>query len=152
MQAHQLAQPYPTVRLETPALEAARVLTEHDRPALVVVDDHEHPLAILPGSQVLRMLIPRYVQEDPTLARVVDEGFADTMCAALAEKSVRDLLPTDKIPLSVVAADDTVLEIAAIMAANRSPLVAVIEEDKRTARMIGAINASALLGRILPDG
>ena len=40
--------------MDTDALNAARVLTEHNRPGLIVVDEHEHPLAILPGSQVLR--------------------------------------------------------------------------------------------------
>lgn len=150
MQARDLAEPYPTVRLETPGLDAARLLTQHGRPGLVVVDAHEHPVAILPGSQVLRMLVPRYVQDDPTLARVVDEHFADQMCSTLADKSVRDLLPSDKVPLAVVVADDTVLEIAAIMAANRSPLVAVVENDSKTAPMIGAINAAQLLARILP--
>ena len=151
MQAHQLASPYPTVRMDTPAAEAVRVLTEHSRPGLIVVDDDEHPLAILPGSQVLRMLIPRYVQDDPTLARVLDEDFADKMYEALADKTVRDLMPRDKVPLPVVAPDDTMLEIAAIMAANRSPLVAVVEERSRTAPLIGAISVSQLLGRVLPE-
>ena len=151
MQAHQLASPYPTVRMDTPAAEAVRMLTEHNRPGLIVVDDNEHPLAILPGSQVLRMLIPRYVQDDPTLARVLDEAFADKMYEALADKTVRDLMPKDKVPLPVVAPDDTVLEIAAIMAASRSPLVAVVEERSKTAPLIGAISASQLLGRILPE-
>jgi CBS domain-containing protein len=151
VQAHQLASPYPTVRMDTPAAKAVRVLTEHDRPGLIVVDDNDHPLAILPGSQVLRMLIPTYVQDDPTLARVLDEDFADKIYEALADKTVRDLMPKDKIPLPVVAPDDTVLEIAAIMAANRSPLVAVVEERSKTAPLIGAISASQLLGRVLPE-
>ena len=150
MQAHELASPYPTVRLDTPAGEAVRVLTEHDRPGLIVVDDHDHPIAILPGSQVLKMLIPRYVQDDPTLARVVDEDFADRIYDALADKTVRDLLPREKVPMPVVAPDDTVLEIAANMAADRSPLVAVVEKRSKTAPLIGAISASVLVGRILP--
>ena len=150
VQAHELAKPYPTVRLDTDATEAARLLTEHGRPGLIVVDDHDHPIAVLPGSQVLRMVIPRYVQDDPTLARVLDEDFADQMCTLLAEKSVADLMPTDKIPLPVVAPDDTVLEIAAKMAAARSPLVAVVEDDTKTSRLLGAVVVSDLLGRVLP--
>jgi CBS domain-containing protein len=151
VQAHQLASPYPTVRMDTPAAEAVGVLTEHGRPGLIVVDDNEHPLAILPASQVLRMLIPRYVQDDPTLARVLEEAFADKMYETLADKTVQDLMPRDKVPLPVVAPDDTMLEIAAIMAANRSPLVAVVEERSTTAPLIGAISASQLLARILPE-
>ena len=67
--------------MDTDALTAARLLTEHNRPGLIVVDDEDHPVAVLPGSQVLRAMIPSYVQDDPTLARVLDEEFADSICA-----------------------------------------------------------------------
>ncbi len=133
VQARELAKPYPTIRMDTPAADAARLLAERRLPALIVVDANEHPLAILPGSQVLRLLIPLYVQEDPALARVLDEAFADRIWEALDKKVVADLLPRQRVPLPVVAPDDTVLEIAAIMAANRCPLVAVVEERSKTA-------------------
>jgi CBS domain-containing protein len=151
VQAHELAKPYPTVRLDTDAGEAARLMAEHNRPGLIVVDEHDHPVAILPGSQVLRMMIPSYVQDDPTLARVLDEGFADKISEVLADKTVKDLMPHEKVPLPVVAPDDTVLEIAAIMAANRSPLVAVVEERSKTAPLLGAISVNQLLSRVLPS-
>ena len=136
--------------MDTAALEAARLLTEQGRPGLIVVDENSHPVAILPASQVLRMLVPRYVQDDPALARVLDEAHADKMCESLRGKTVKDLMPQQPPTLPVVNPDDTVLEIAAIMAANRSPLVAVVEERSRTAALSGAISASQLLGRILP--
>jgi CBS domain-containing protein len=150
VQAHQLAKPYPTVTMDAPALDAARLLTEHGRPGLIVVDENQHPVAILPGSQVLRMLVPRYVQDDPALARVMDEAHADQMCENLRGKKVKDLMAQQPPTLPVVNPDDTVLEIAAIMAANRSPLVAVVEERSSTAALSGAISAADLLGRILP--
>jgi CBS domain-containing protein len=150
VQAHELATAYPTVTVDTPADQAARLLTEHNRPGLIVVDDDQHPIAVLPGSQVLRVMIPRYVQDDPALARVLDEEFADDICAALTTKTVADLLPRDKVTLPVVGPDDTVLEIAAIMAANRSPLVAVVEKTGDRGRLIGAVSVSTLLGSILP--
>ena len=154
MQARDLAKPYPTVRMEDDGLTAARLLTEHNRPGLIVVDEHDHPLAVLPGSQVLRLLIPSYVQDDPALARVLDEEFADNIHTVLSSHKVRELMPSerDRSKLPVVAPDDTVLEIAAIMAANRCPLVAVVEESSATAPMIGAISATSLLGRVLPQG
>ncbi len=149
MHAQELATPYPTVRQDTDALEALRTLTEHERPALILVDEDDHPVAILPGSQVLRMAIPRYVQDDPTLARVVDESFADTMADQLSGKTIAELLPKEKVPLPTVEPDDTVLEIAAVMAANRCPLVAVVEKGKKGA-FLGAVSVSQLLGRVLP--
>jgi CBS-domain-containing membrane protein len=148
--ARDLAVPYPTVTLETDALTAARVLTEHNRPGLIVVDAHQHPVAVLPGSQVLRVMIPTYVQEDPALARVLDEGFADEMCAALSGHSVKELVPKDRPVLPVANDDDTVLEIAAMMAANRSPHVAVLDGKGKDAALLGAISISDLLSRVLP--
>jgi CBS domain-containing protein len=151
MLARDLAAPYPTVTLETDGLTAARLLTEHNRPGLIVVDEHRHPLAVLPGSQVLRVMIPSYVQEDPALARVLDEDFADSMCAALSARKVKELVPKDRAVLPVANGDDTVLEIAAMMAANRSPLVAVLDGKGKDASLLGAISIADLLGRVLPS-
>jgi len=151
VKARDLAAPYPTVRADSPATEAARILTELGRPALVVVDEHDHPAAIVPASQVLRLVIPRYIQDDPTLARVVDEAFADHICDSLAGKSVAQLLPVQGPPLVVVQPDDNAIEIAALMAGNRSPLVAVVEGRGPKAPMIGAITVASLLAGLLPD-
>ncbi len=150
MQARDLAVPYPTVTMQTDALTAARLLTEHNRPGLIVVDDQDHPIAVLPGSQVLRVMMPTYVQDDPALARVLDETFADSMCATLSERTVKELVPKDRPVLPVANDDDTVLEIAAMMAANRSPLVAVLDGKGKDAALLGAISIYDLLGRILP--
>lgn len=150
MLAADLASPYPTVRADSPAADAARILTEVGRPALVVVDENEHPTAILPASQVLRLVIPRYIQDDPTLARVVDEEWADHMCDTLAGKTVAELLPEDGPKLVIVEPDDNAIEIAAIMAGNRSPLVAVVDGTGPTAPMIGAITVAGLLQGLLP--
>lgn len=150
VKARDLAVPYPTVRMDTDALTAARLLTEHNRPGLIVVDDVGHPQAVLPGSQVLRAMIPSYIQDDPTLARVLDEGFADSICDKLAEHSVRELVPNDRPALPVANDDDTVLEIAAMMAANRSPLVAVLDGNGKHAPLLGAVSIYDLLGRLLP--
>lgn len=147
--ARSLAEPYPTVRLDTPAQDAARLLAERKLVGLVVVDEHDHPVAILPGSQVLRHIIPAYIQDDPALAHVLDEASADRLCDAIADKTVEQILPKDR-PLPVVTADDTAMEIAALMAKMRSPVVAVVEDDSKNASMIGAVTAVHLLELLLP--
>jgi CBS domain-containing protein len=150
VQARELAIPYPTVRMDTDGLTAARLLTEHNRPGLIVVDEHQHPIAVLPGSQVLRVMIPAYVQDDPTLARVLEEEFADRLCYGLAEHTVEELVPKDRPNLPVANPDDTILEIAAMMAAARSPLVAVLDGKGRRAALLGAVTVHDLLGSMLP--
>jgi CBS domain-containing protein len=135
--------------LDTPAQDAARLLSQRKLPGLIVVDEHDHPVAILPGSQLLRHIIPPYIQDDPALAHVLDEASADRLCDAIADKTVEQILPKDR-PLPVVTADDTAMEIAALMAKMRSPIVAVVESREKDASLIGAVSAAHLLELLLP--
>ena len=50
----------------------------------------------------------------------------------------------------VLEPDDNVIEIAALMAGNRSPLVAVVDGKGKQASMIGAITVASLLAALLP--
>jgi hypothetical protein len=68
-----------TVVEDMPARDAARVLAAQDLPGLVVVDGKGRPLTVLAGTQVLRMALPSYCQDDPALARVIDEAAADVV-------------------------------------------------------------------------
>ncbi|ARP71069.1 CBS domain-containing protein [Streptomyces pluripotens] len=157
MRARDLAVEYETIGLDSDALDAARLMAEHRLPALLVVDDQGAPRAILPASQMIKILVPAYVVEDPTLAAVVDERHADRLCEALAGRKVSECLSQSVPPPPVAAADDTALEVAAQMAQARSPLVAVVEEDevvgaekdKSGGRLLGVITASHLLERLL---
>ena len=146
MHAADLAAPFPTVALSTLAIEAARLLAGRDLPGVIVVDDEARPVTVLPGTQVLRMAIPAYCVDDPTLARVVDEAAADVFLRGLGERTVADCLPQRRSELPVVPAEATVLEIAALMARARSPLVAVVDRQRR---MLGAVTLDALLDRLV---
>src|SRR3954447_25695674 len=150
MLAAQLAGHYPTVTLGTDALEAARILADARLPGLIVLDDAGQPYTVLPGSQVLRFVVPPYVQEDPALARAYDEASAHSMCEELVARTVRDVLPkrADLFDLPVVDADATSIEIAAVMAGQRSPIVAVMDGS----RFVGAVVVSTLLGHLLGAG
>ncbi len=146
MRARDLAVPFPAVGLDDDAVTAARLMAERKLPGILVCRGDGNPHTILPGSQVLRFVIPRYVQDDEALARVVDEQAADDMFAELAGKRVRDLLPTEQRELPVVQGDDTVMEVAALMARAHSPLVAVVEDGT----LLGCVTVAALLERYLP--
>lgn len=126
---------------ESGALEAARLLAANRLPGLVVTGADNRPSAILPASQVVRFLVPRYIQDDPSLAGVLSESMADTAAAKLRDKTVRALLPEDRAELPVVEPDDTIVEVAAVMARLRCPLVAVATKD----HIQGVITASRLL-------
>lgn len=136
-----MAEEFPVVSLDANAREAVELLASRRLPGLIVVREDGTPYSVLPASQVVRFLVPSYVQDDPSLARVIDESLADRVADKLSGVTVRKLLPDQPAELPVVNHDDTVLEIAAIMARLRCPLVAVVKDKE----IIGAITASRLL-------
>ena len=131
------------------ALTAARLIAQRRLPGIAVVDADGRPVAVLPASQVLRFVVPDYVQEDPALARVVDEAGAEKLCLdALSGERVADLLLTarNKVELASVEGNATVLGCAAVMARLRSPVLVVVEKG----RVLGLLTASHLLEVLLP--
>jgi CBS domain-containing protein len=149
VRARDLAVEYQTVSVDTDAVEAARLMAEHRLPGLLVLDEDGEPKAILPASQMVKALVPEYVIEDPTLAAVVDEKHADRLCQALAGRRVGDCLSSKAAPPPIADPDDTALEVAALMARVRSPLVAVAQKDKAGTHLLGVITASHLLHALL---
>jgi hypothetical protein len=69
MRAYDVAAPFPTVEMDTPALAAARQLAGQNLLGLIVVDGARRPKTILPRTPMLPMAIPSYCQDDP---RTVD--------------------------------------------------------------------------------
>ncbi|MGH3504872.1 MAG: CBS domain-containing protein [Nocardioidaceae bacterium] len=143
MRAKDMVGDYPIVRCTDAALDAARLIGSRRLPGVVVVDDSGQPITVLPGSQVLNFLIPAYIQADPSLARVYDEGAADRSVERLTGKTVGDLLPDGdrRMELPVVDPDATVLECSAVMARLHCPLL-VVQDDSR---IVGVVTTSRLL-------
>ncbi|HEX7321418.1 MAG TPA: CBS domain-containing protein [Mycobacterium sp.] len=145
MRAEQIAEAFPVVAIDSDALDAARLLAEHRLPGIVVTDATGKPYAVLPASQVVRFIVPRYVQDDPSLAGVLNETMADRAAEKLGGKTVRDMLPEHLRNVPAADADDTIIEVAATMARLRSPLIAVVKDGE----LFGVITASRLLAAAL---
>ncbi|MFE6281085.1 CBS domain-containing protein [Streptomyces sp. NPDC057877] len=149
MRARELAVDYETVDVHSDALEAARLMAEHSLPGLLVLDERGAPKAILPAAEMVKMLVPGYVVEDPALAAVVDEAHADLLCRALVGRRVGDCLSRTAAPPPIADPDDTALEVAALMARVHSPVVAVAMRTKDHTELLGVITAAHLLHRLL---
>jgi hypothetical protein len=149
MQAGDIAVGVPTVTVADPVAKAVRMMAVGRLPGLIVVDDASRPTAVLPGSQVLRLAIPGSFQEDPMLARTVDEASADSFWRELGGLTVGDCLPRQPLRPATVSPDATLLEIAALMARLRSPLVAVVGAD---GVLLGAITLERLLTSLAVTG
>ena len=149
MQARDIAVKLPTVTVHDPVTRAVRVMTLARLPGLIVVDDESRPRMVLPGTQVLRMTVPIAYQEDPALTRTVDEAHADLFWQEQGDLTVGDCLPRQPVKPATAALDATLLEVAALMARLRSPLVAVVD---RTGVLIGTITLERLLTSLALSG
>ena len=146
MKARDLAQDLPTVGPDDDALEAARLIAHRRLPGLAVIEGGR-PVAVLGAAQVLRAVVPAYVQDDPSLARVLDEASADMCADALVGKRVRDLLPPGRhrVELPAVEGDATVVECAAQLAKLQSPALLVVDDGQ----VHGLLTAAHLLEVLL---
>lgn len=147
MHAHEIAEPYPVIRAETSALDAAQMIARERRPGLVVIGRDGGPTAVLSAAQVVQFMVPDYVQDDPTLAGVMGEEPAAKIAERLQRATVASLLPREPEELPVLNGDDTVLELAATMARLSSPLAVVMDGGD----ILGVVTASRLLETVLGD-
>jgi CBS domain-containing protein len=145
VRAEDLEEKFPIVPIDSDAVDAARMIAEHSLPGLLVTDTSGNPYAVLPAFAMLRFILPRYVQDDLTLAGVVGESTGDEATQNLARKTVGDVLPDYLRDIPSVDARATIVKVAAEMARVRSPLIAVTKDGK----LHGVITASRLLAAAL---
>ncbi|MBP2366918.1 CBS domain-containing protein [Pseudonocardia parietis] len=153
MRAHDIVDDVPTVTADDPVAAAVRLMARSRLPGLIVVDARSVPIRVLPGTQVLRMTVPRSHQEHPSLARTIDEPHADLFWQELGDRTVGECLPERPDRMAVVTPDATLLEAAALMGRVRSPLLAVVDGDD--GRLVGGVVLERLLAaldRAAPQG
>lgn len=149
MLARQIAVAVPTVTVRDSVARAVRLMALRRLPGMIVVDDQGRPRIVLPGTQVLRMAVPDSYREDSALARTIDEAHADLFWEELGNLTVGDcLLPEPArvatARVTMVRLDGTLLEVAALMARQRSPLVAVVDD-------VGVLVGAITLDRVLAE-
>ncbi|WP_416978198.1 histidine kinase [Streptomyces sp. T028] len=152
MRARDLAQPCASIGIGDALALAADLLVGQRLSALLVVDGQGRPVAVLRAEQLIGACLPRYLEQDPLLVRVIDEPHADRLCVSPPELLVADCLPPGRTRQFSVAHDCTVLEVAELMARTGCPVVAVQERSTHgTSRYVGAVTAALLLAHLRQD-
>jgi CBS domain-containing protein len=147
VRAEDLEEKFPIVRIDSDAIDAVRTIAEHGLPGLLVTDPSGKPHAVLPAFAMLRFILPRYVQDDLTLAGVLGAPAPDQAMQNLAGKTVGDVLPAEARDIPSVDARASITKVAAEMVRTRSPLIAVTKDRK----LHGVITASRLLAAALKE-
>lgn len=149
MRASDIAVTLPTVTVHDPVMKAIRVMALGRLPGLILVNDEGRPRVVLTGTQVLRMAIPGAYQEDPHLARTVDEPHADRFWQELGDLTVAECMPRHPDRPVTIPADATLLEVAALMARSQRPLLGVVDAGDS---LIGVITLERLLTHLAIAG
>lgn len=142
MHAADVTQTLPTVRPSDDILSAVRMVTRHQLPGLVVADDQGQVVGCMSSIDLLRLALPRYVQEEPGLARVFDEGHADRIAAALVGVMVSDVIAEASAHIPIVRSQATVMELAELMVERCSPIAVVARAQGGT---LGVVTVNHLL-------
>ena len=142
MHAADVTETLPTVRPSDDVLSAVRMVTRHHLPGLVVADEQGEVVGCMSSIDLLRLTLPRYVQEEPGLARVFDEGHADRIAAALVGIRVSEVVGEASAGIPIARPEATLIELAELMAERCSPIVVVARAQGGT---LGVVTVNHLL-------
>ncbi len=148
MRAIDLAEQIPTIGLDTTGAEAARLVAEFRLQGLVVVGREGLANAVIAANQILGLIVPGYVRDDPALAHVIGEELADDMCRRLTSTTIGEMLDVDTLrprALPTVDPDTTLLEMASLLSEEAQPLAVVRD---RAGVYHGVVTVSRLLAAV----
>lgn len=82
------------------------------------------------------------------LVRTIDESHADMFWQEVGDRTVGECLPSSAPRLAAIGLDATMLELAAVMARLRSPLLAAVDDS---GAVVGGITLSRVLEVLVRD-
>ncbi|MCT2584432.1 CBS domain-containing protein [Actinophytocola gossypii] len=142
MRAADVAEALPTARMDDGVLPAVRMVARHRVPGLAVADEHGHVVTCVSSVDLLRLVLPRHLWDEPCLARVFDEAHADRVAGRLVGVRIRDVVAEVAGRVPVVRPEATVVELVELMTRSGCPLALVGEAGGRPT---GIVTANRLL-------
>lgn len=133
MRARDLASALPIVDRSMSAIDALRLIARDDLLGVVVVDATGHPAELVSTVDVARMMLPRYVRSDLSLANVLGEVGTDDLHDELRDRTVGDLVDAEEVTtrrVLTVDGDAHLVEITARLVDARAQ-VALVHDDSR---------------------
>jgi CBS domain-containing protein len=112
---------------------------------VLVLGDAGEFVGVLSDSELLRALLPPFIAESRSLARVLEESASEALYRRVEHLTVRDLMPDERDVPPIVSGDDTLVEVADTMVRSRASLVGVLDDG----RLIGGISIDDLISHLL---
>jgi CBS domain-containing protein len=146
MRASDIVESMPTVGLDDDLLSAIREILRRGLPGLIAADQHGSVVGCLSMVDLVGVALPGYLRDTPTLARAIDEGYADRLAAGLAGTRVSEAIGEAARTAPVVRPEATAVELAEIIVRHRSAVVLVRGDDGHAR---GVVTADRLLAALV---
>ncbi len=142
MRARDLVRPYPTLPAGAPASRAIQLAKATSIRSFLVVDPSGAPIGVLSNTDILRAVIPTYLEDSPSIAGVIPGDQEDLLWRHGRRKRVGQLA----VPDAAVAPDATLVKVMSVMVSARTPLMSVVAEG----RLLGGISLDQVLDSLPP--
>lgn len=131
-----------TSRPTEPFLEFLHRVVDSRQATAAVLSDENRLLGLVGIHDVLRKVVPVYVDLDTKLMEVMHEGYFEERLSRLEGLTVADLMCTE---IDSISPDDTLIKTAALMVENRRKTLPVLQDGK----FVGMITRRSLLERVV---
>jgi len=137
-----LENPLTTTPEETFASLLPRLLSSRQATA-AVLDDDRRLVGIVGIYDILRSVVPLYVDLDQKLAAMLHQGFLTERLDGLAERQVRELMTED---IDSVAPGDSLTRAVVLIVEKRRKTLPVLEDG----RFVGMVTRRTILEKVAP--
>lgn len=118
-----------------------KVLDEEKSHVIFVVDSEDRLKGIVTEGDIVKVLVPKYVNEDESLISVMDENYFEEKCKEKRNLSIEEIMQKS---LYTIDEEDTIIKAAALMVIHRIHTLPVLRNGKLT----GFLSRMALIRQI----
>ncbi len=143
-------QPNPvTIGLDASIRDAVEHLIEHETNRLIVVDDDKKVLGMLSSWDIIRHIIPDYLENDVHLATFASEELFEKRVKEVAEDSIKKAMSGGA---HTIKKEHTLIEAAILLTEKSVRLLPVIDDNDQLIGYINRTHVKNAIGDILNDG
>lgn len=132
-----------TVAADASVLDLVRKILDSNQTTAVVLDAAGELLGIVSVDDVLRRVVPNYVNPDSELASVIHDGYFEEKFTQLAKVRVIEIMTRDVV---TVAPTDTIIRAVALFVRAGHKTFPVIDNG----RFVGTITRRSILRCVVP--
>ena len=107
---------------------------------IFVVDEHEKLAGVVTETDLLKVLMPKYLSMNDSLFSIMGEGYFDKRCQECKNLSITEIM-SKPVMAATAKEDDTIIKVAAALLNKKIHAVPVLKDGK----VVGIVSRLLLL-------